>query len=958
MRSKATLTALAVAAFVLLPLEAGAAAEPSQGSRLTTRPQQGATPVVPDSATPDYVAYVYGQAGSSQASSLTIRRTADGSLVREVPMPYEGPTQLPGHLHGHSYVLPVIDETFHTRTGFEFHDVETGEKTGYIAAWDTVGVAVLAVGDGWVLRTDYAAVHLVRIDGSDTPLVTPADMYLGYGSTLAQDEDSVFIDAGGDLAEIDVHTGTVTRWMRGLQHAAHASITRDRLAWDGWEPVGDTQSFRIAWLDRRTGSFGSVPAPALSQEGSYLPLGDGYVASDGGSLRRLNTDSGELEEAALTGVFGALPLGDGRVVAAVNDNITGRVALLDPSGAHTLAALPQLLLRANTVLRSGNLVAATWQESAASPAPEDIRFSSLSPPGAWTYSPDGTDGTPVPAPMLAPNQMLTLAGDVTLTQADRTTFQATWPGGNRQVETAAAILGRGGKMLLVDDGDYLVGQDPHTGTELGRVPAAGPRPIGVDGTWVWRGPQFSSGFKLVGTDVVSGASHTASTNDFRCGRTTDLQVRGRWALLSCYAAYPSSAWAVQATVIDLGGEYPAWNVPLGDLAQLPALGAGFVAWYSGDPGTGQPSLRVADLTTAHETHTYGPMSYSWRVGVDDADVARLVYLDEQDQPRALDLPWVQPVGPGPVGSLALQGAAVRPATGTSTDLTFTWQGSWADAPLTYDARWKNNGDWVQPAAWQGLDANSVTVPVPADTQLCFSVRARSTTGQDGPWSASTCGVVDGSAPQIRFTSPMSVLLDNQSRIPISYIAADALSGVASYDVQYRIARSGRSYGPWITPDPWKRTKATTQVLQLGPGEAGCMAVRARDAVDHTSAWVSRCVSRPTDDRGLMVSGKASRAKSSLAYAGTYTRLSVRGASALLPNQTGRQIAVIVLRGPSQGAVDVYVGGHRLGRVSLRAQALQRTTVWLPEGASDWRGTVRLVSVSNRPARIDGIIVTR
>jgi hypothetical protein len=463
---------------------------------------------------------------------------------------------------------------------------------------------------------------------------------------------------------------------------------------------------------------------------------------------------------------------------------------------------------------------------------------------------------------------------------------------------------------------------------------------------------------LVGTDLVTGATRTASASAFKCaGRTVDFQVRGRWALLVCYDPYPSYGWAVTAMAVDLGGQYPAWNIPLGELGQIPALGAGFVAWQSVDPVTGRRALMVADLAPEHETHTYGPMSWVWRVGVDDADVARLVYLDEQEQPRALEIPWLHPLAPGEVRP-ALQGAAVRAATGTTTELTVSWQGPWADGPLRYDVRWSSDGTWVQPLEWQALDANSVTLSVGPDTQTCFSVRARSDTGTPGPWSTATCGKVDGSAPVVAFTSTARVLLDNRADVPIAYIAKDSVSGVASYDGQYRIAHPGQAYGSWVAPAAWQRSTASTQVLHLGPGDAGCVNVRAADVVGHTSGWVSRCLTRPIDDRQLTIDGKVVRSKSGLAYAGTYTRLSAKGASASLANQTGHQIALVVLRGPSQGTVHVYIGKHRVGRVHLTARTLQRALVWLPREASTWRGTVRLVSVSSAPARIDGIVIAR
>ncbi|MCB7138173.1 hypothetical protein [Cellulosimicrobium marinum] len=73
-------------------------------------------------------------------------------------------------------------------------------------------------------------------------------------------------------------------------------------------------------------------------------------------------------------------------------------------------------------------------------------------------------------------------------------------------------------------------------------------------------------------------------------------------------------------------------------------------------------------------------------------------------------------------------------------------------------------------------------------------------------------------------------------MPVDYAARDGGSGVATYDVVYKIGVTGQGYGPWIRPAEWQGTTATSLSIGLEASDHVCFAVRARDRAGNLSAW--------------------------------------------------------------------------------------------------------------------------
>jgi hypothetical protein len=99
-----------------------------------------------------------------------------------------------------------------------------------------------------------------------------------------------------------------------------------------------------------------------------------------------------------------------------------------------------------------------------------------------------------------------------------------------------------------------------------------------------------------------------------------------------------------------------------------------------------------------------------------------------------------------------------------------------------------------------------------------------------------------------------------------------------------------------------------------------------------------------------------RKYSRLALDGYYRKLDRAGAWLRLPDrQVGRTVALWVMAGPRQGKADVYVGGVRVGRMSLAAPKARRKLVVyrIPRD-----GVVKVVQRGPRPVGVDALAVER
>lgn len=858
-------------------------------------------------------------------------------------------------------------------------------------------------GGDWTLTLRQAAatgdeptVHLLTRDGSDR--VVPGHWSAATpGASAADATTVVFRDAGG-IAVVDLASATarvVADPGAGDDDGVVLGPSRVYAVTTKW---GTSPTQHIRWFPRSTADTDPADTGTADLAGRverWWPLGDGLaavtLAADGSApgfhfdvagvdLAPGTAPSARLGQPLLRDAMSVLPTGDGRLVANTADTPSGRIRLVTPGGgaaaagsARDVLTLPTLRRSVRRVSLSGSRLVADLAEYQ-QPAPaQDLRSTTLPAAPAAGPAPAWSPVAGVPAGSDPGRVQWWTAGDVTAVSlrgpdfADRWVTTLRWPGGSRTVvgstlEPVAPF--RGGVYVQVPSD--APGGSIATAVEAARggpVPAAltGPGTV-VDGTRAWVGPDAAG--VLRGTDSTGATpTRTVVTSDRSCRLG---QAAGRWLLLDC---------ATGPVAVDSLGVYPQWPVPRADHDWSgPRLGDGFVADVVMSPdGTGPTTLRVLDLTTGHRQHTYGPLvdlpgQPADPLALDDAGGHRLAYLDRDAQIRLPDLGWLGHAALPDVHAPVLRSLTGSARLVATTALDFSWSyldPATADEPATgtasYDVRLAvrpRGAATYQP--WrellQGVPQTGVGLTGTPGSDTCLSVRARDRRGNTSAWSPPRCSLVDGTPPVLTALS-VGPRVTAGGVLPIRYGARDD-TGVASYDVAYRSAPPGGGLGGWVFPRAWQHTGAIGMDLRVAAGSDTCVAVRARDRAGNTSRWsAARCGGVPLDDRALAATGRVSRVIDAHARNRTVSVLAAAGATLASGRQTGRQVAVAVVRGPHQGRVRVTAGARVLGTVDLAAPVWRRDLVYLPATAG-WSAPVRVTSVSGAPARVDAVAVLR
>ncbi len=720
-----------------------------------------------------------------------------------------------------------------------------------------------------------------------------------------------------------------------------------------------TGTYTVAWWDRQGSASGSVTLPGADDYYAYYAAyGDGLVKINGGltySVDPVDLGTGELGAPLLTDAAEVRPLGDGRLVAHLTDTPNGRVVLLEAGKPQrTLVDLPEIGRPAKAVMVDGGRVVTGYGY----PTEGD----------SWSVLPTG-DAAPTrltDPDGAVPGALVDVEGGTVLTRTGEgfdSSWVVSWPGGRRTLSSSQleVSLGAGGKVIRRDPLGPSVYEDARTGAALG--PAADGASA-VDGTTEWTGPD--AGGTLTGRDLVSGATRVVETGLTTC--TGDgLTARGRWVLAHC-----GSVWQV----VDVDGVLRPRALAAGIYA-WPLLGDGFVSWIDRTDTTSD--LVTQDLGLGFTTRTYsGPVAYDGYTLAPATDEPRVAFLDDAHLARMIDLDWLSTapatVTDDAVGPQIVELGGSPPQTNQTLFAQWTAKDTTASTTqvasgvASYDLRYQQplhqkpptSTGWLT-AAWStNLTTNRVNLPAAAGRDTCWSVRARDRAGNVGPWSAGQCVYHDTVAPVVSAPTagPRVVAATTKRTVTFTFQVGTDGQDWNTTDSAYRLAPGGAGYGSWVGPAAWTNVQAASQRLSVSPGQDVCFRARARDLAGNIGPWSSSaCTAVPYDDRSLSTSGSVRRTTSSLALSGTTTTLSATGAKAYRTGLTGTKVAVLALRGPGQGTVDVYVGSHKVGRVSLAASTWSRKTVTFSTGAFT-HGTVSLRSVSSKPSRIDALAVLR
>jgi len=927
---------------------------------------------------PGYIMHTRSQYDERHGRTYSVVRVSDGTVVDTFERSYNQTTIEQPRLVDQSYVEMVMGAGYHP-DHLDVHHLDDGTSTS-IDISDHGGF--VHGDDEWALVSDadpgaaYSVLSFVWADGHTvraSGLQVRSDLTWNGG-----DSDTAYVTLDGRSYAIAAATGDVTPLsLPDHSPATLYAVTADTLvAYSSHYFTDGRTGYRFTTLDRGTGDLvAQVDVPYDTKARSYLPYGRGLAAvylPQGGSLYRfelrpLDMSTGALLPAVASSVVAAGAMGNGQVALVLGDVPTGRLAVTSGTGddVQSVADLPQIGYRSLALGLSDGVVVSGFDGQSG------LWSTQVGPAGDWepTY--------PSSTPEDERSGSFAFAGDTVLTRLPDTFpgamshYRLAWPGGSRDLD-GSAVLGRGGQYMLhraPGSASPTEVQDVRSGTVVTSWTDTTRRLL--DGTWLWTAPDAAG--TMNGTDLSGGEPpRTAEVPPSCLGRGQDvLTVVGRWALAECGSGLD---------VIDLWGVMQPWTVPAEH--GYVQLGDGFAAWVDITPDpAGGPStitLDVAGLGVDHTVHTYGPLrgnSYPPGPGyaVDGSGSPDLVYADPSSRVRHVHLDWLQAApltrpdstAPTPTSAPVLD-PAVR--SGRAVTVTPSWTYVDPEVPhepasglASFDVRYRahpanTDTPWVEPADWQSLPDASVTSVLNPGQGRCFQARARDANGNLSEWTAPACSYVDDASPTLDAAGGSAPLVRQVvGSLTYTFGASDDY-GVASYDVGVRSAARGKDLGAWQTR--WTGTRRTTVSVHAGPGTERCFRFRARDVAGNTSRWSPmRCSTLPVDDSELAAKGQVARETLDIAIVGTYSELEKRGASLILPDQTGRSVAVWVIRGPYQGPVDVYAGGRRLGRIDMTARWQRRAVVQLTS-AKPWSGPVRLVSVSRKPARIDALAVIR
>jgi hypothetical protein len=225
-------------------------------------------------------------------------------------------------------------------------------------------------------------------------------------------------------------------------------------------------------------------------------------------------------------------------------------------------------------------------------------------------------------------------------------------------------------------------------------------------------------------------------------------------------------------------------------------------------------------------------------------------------------------------------------------------------------------------------------------------------------------VLDPEPPEVAVIDPAASTADSHSVTAsllhtVRWGGADETSGMDTYDLRYRQALWNGGFGGFVEPGSWTGLDEQALNHPLPFGSTTCYSARGTDRSGVTGPWSpERCTIAPVDETSLTTS-KGWKTKSSTGFmGGTALSTKRKKATLRLPGAQLTRVGVLATTCPTCGKVDVYVGGEKIGRISLArgSSKLNRMPLMLP-AFSQRSGTVRVkVVTKERTVRIDGLLV--
>jgi hypothetical protein len=240
----------------------------------------------------------------------------------------------------------------------------------------------------------------------------------------------------------------------------------------------------------------------------------------------------------------------------------------------------------------------------------------------------------------------------------------------------------------------------------------------------------------------------------------------------------------------------------------------------------------------------------------------------------------------------------------------------------------------------------------------FQVVAVDETG-NASTAASRTWRVDTVLPTVA-TTPTPVF-SLATTVGLRYAAADTNgSGIANYDVRYRLAVWNAGFGAMTYPAGWQKTTAAGVSLTAAKGRTYCLSVRSRDKAGNLSGWsAERCTGVALDDRSLAASRGWSRGTSWAYYGHTFTSASRTGVTLTRTGVQARRLTLVATTCHGCGTVGIYWNGKLLKTIVLNASTTTlHRTISIIDFGSPHAGTLTIKTLNTRRTYIDGLATSR
>lgn len=219
--------------------------------------------------------------------------------------------------------------------------------------------------------------------------------------------------------------------------------------------------------------------------------------------------------------------------------------------------------------------------------------------------------------------------------------------------------------------------------------------------------------------------------------------------------------------------------------------------------------------------------------------------------------------------------------------------------------------------------------------------------------------LDAGGPSLSLTRPGSATTVSTA-VPLEWTApSDSLSTLQPGTDLY-VSSSRWNQPAFSTPAVIvDNAPGTTASYTATPGATYCFQARAVDTAGNGTTTAKRCTTVPLDDVSLAGSGWTRAAKSGQ-FKGTWTTTTTKGRTLSRSGISAKSLALVANRVSNGGLVEVRWNGTLLKKISLKGAAATKKVYPIVSWAGLHTGTltIKVISPTGRPVRIDGLAVAK